>query len=187
MKPLAVLAAAAGVVVVLAGCTSSSGTSATQSGASASPASTTTTSHGAVSIACPKSYGVWKSGPAKEVIAAVNAVVTASSSGDMQDQEAALRTAAPTIDVAASHPIPACADPKGYWDALMLHVNAAAESLKSATGTKSLELALKDVPQLDREFKAEVKRTTGMDLCREAAPIMTRLSSHENLTGSEAP
>lgn len=164
MKPLAVLAAAAGATAILAGCTTTSGTSAAQSGTSASPSSTATAHHGVAAIACPKSYGAWKNGPGKEVIAAVNAVVTVSSGGDLQAQEAALRKAAPAVDAAGSHPIPACADPKGYWDALMLHVNAAAESLKSATGTTSLKLALKDVPQLERDLKAEVKLTTGSKL-----------------------
>jgi hypothetical protein len=167
MKPLAVLAAAAGATVVLAGCTATSGSSAAQSGtspsaASPSAASTATARHAPAAIACPKSYGAWKNGPGQDVITAVNAVVTASKGVDIQAQEAALKKAAPAIDAAASHPIPACADPKGYWDALMLHVNAAAESLKSATGTKTLTLALKSVPQLDRELKAEVKRTTGV-------------------------
>ena len=162
MKPLAVLAAAAGATVVLAGCTATSGSSAAQSGTSPSAASTAMTRHAPAAIACPKSYGAWKNGPGQDVITAVNAVVTASKGVDIQAQEAALKKAAPAIDAAASHPIPACADPKGYWDALMLHVNAAAESLKSATGTQTLTLALKSVPQLDRELKAEVKRTTGV-------------------------
>jgi|GEM_PF-3089816 len=159
MKPLTVLAAAAGTVAVLAGCTANSGTSAAQSGTSASPAATATPSHGTASIACPKRYTTWKNGPGKEVVAAVDAVVVASRNGDIQAQQAALKKAAPAVDAATSNPMPACADPKGYWSALMLHVNAAAQSLKSGSGTDSVKVALHDVPKIDRQLNAEVKRT----------------------------
>jgi hypothetical protein len=152
MKPLALLAAVAGAAVVLTACSQTSRTSAPQ----ASPATIT---HSAVLINCPQLYDAWRNGPAKNVVAALNAVDSAST-GDIGAQTAALKKAASAFVTAARYPMPACADPKGYWDALMMHVSAAASSVNSAAGTTSITVALKDVPQLERELSAELKRTT---------------------------
>ena len=160
MKPLALLTAAAGAIAILTACSQTSHTSAPQ----ASPAGVAHSAHPAVLVNCPKLYDTWKNGGAKTVIAAVNAVDSASMVGDIQAQivalKVALKKATPAVDTAASYPMPACADPKGYWNALLLHVNAAAGSAKSATGTASITVALKAVPQLERELNAELKRTT---------------------------
>lgn len=157
MKPLALLAAV-GAVAILAACSQTSRTSATQTSPAKQTSPANVTRPPAL-VNCPQLYDNWKNGAAKKTIAAVNAVASAISANDISAEIAAVKKAAPAVDTAASHPIPACADPKGYWDALLLHVNAAVGSVKSATGRASIMVALKGVPQLEHELSAEVKRT----------------------------
>jgi len=68
---------------------------------------------------------------------------------------AALKRAKPEVAMAARHPIPACADPKGYWTVLLMHVNAAATSTSSMS---SMHAAVKDVPEIVHSLMTEVKR-----------------------------
>jgi hypothetical protein len=58
--------------------------------------------------------------------------------------------------------MPACADPKGFWTALLMHVNAAASTKSSGSGTASITLALKGVPTIERELSGELKNTAGV-------------------------
>jgi hypothetical protein len=151
MKRRALAAAAAGTVVLTA-CSQTAPTSAPHAG-------TTPTTHAAVLVNCPQRYDAWQNGPAKRVVAALNAVESASTGDDIAAQTAALKKAAPAVATAARYHIPACADPKGYWDALLMHVNAAASSVNSAAGTTSIRPALKGVPHLQHELSAELRRT----------------------------
>lgn len=113
-------------------------------------------------VNCPKEYDAWKQGPAKKLVHALNAVDSASTTGDVPALATALKQAGPAVDKAAHHPIPACADPKGYWTALLMHVNAAEGSGGSGAGSASIALALKGVPKLERELSAELKTTAGV-------------------------
>jgi hypothetical protein len=63
---------------------------------------------------------------------------------------------------AGRYPIPACADPKGYWAALLMHVNAAAGNANSPSGSASVTLSLKGVPEIEHKLDAELKITTGV-------------------------
>jgi hypothetical protein len=65
-----------------------------------------------------------------------------------------LKKTRPALTRAARYPMPACADPKGYWAALLMHVNAAAASTAS---TATLTAAMKGVPTLARELNAELQ------------------------------
>lgn len=155
MKPLALLVAMAGAAVVLTACSQTSRTSAPQ-------ASPPTSTHSAVLINCPQLYDAWQNGPAKKIVAALNAVDSVSTVDDIHAQIAALKKAAPQVATAARHPMPTCADPKGYWTALLLHVNAAASSANSRAKTTPITVALKAVPRLERELSAELKRTAAV-------------------------
>jgi hypothetical protein len=156
MKTLTVLATAVGATFVLAACSQTSGTSVPEP----NPATTIhATTHAAAQIDCPQRYDAWKNGPAKKAITVVNSVATSSTGKGIQVQETALKSVAPAVDAAARYPMPTCADPKGYWNALLLHVNAAVESLKSTDATTSIKVALNDVPQLEHELSAELMRT----------------------------
>jgi hypothetical protein len=153
MKPLA-LAAAAGAALVLASCS--------QGHTRAMPSKHANVSHQAVVLVnCPLKYNAWKHGPAKRVLAAVDTVDSANSSGDVPAITAALKEAQPAVASAARYPIPACADPKGYWTALLMHVNAAAASARSAPRAASIKVALKGLPAIEHRLHAELKITTG--------------------------
>ena len=87
---------------------------------------------------------------------AIDAAVTAKDSSALT---AELKKAGPATVKASQHPIPACADPKGYWLTLMMHINAAASS-GSQSGASALS-ALQTVPTVKSQFTAELKHTTG--------------------------
>lgn len=154
MKPLA-LAAAAVAAVVLAACSQSHPTS-------AAPTKHTTPTHSAQLVNCPVEYNVWKRGPAKKLVAAIETVDSASTAQDMTALTDALTRARPAVLRAARYPIPACADPKGYWTALLMHVNAAAANEGSTSGLASVTAALKGVPKIEHELTAELKSTAGV-------------------------
>jgi hypothetical protein len=54
--------------------------------------------------------------------------------------------------------MPACADPKGYWAVLLMHVNAAATGPGSGS---SFRTAMNGVPMLTQELVTELKRAGG--------------------------
>lgn len=113
MKCLALTAAGA-AVIGLAACS--------QAGAPTSaPAS-----HRAVRVpvSCGQQYRTWKNGPGKGLIAALDAVSAAGTARDTHMLTVALKKAGPVVAKATHHPIPACADPRGYWSVLLMHVNA---------------------------------------------------------------
>jgi hypothetical protein len=65
----------------------------------------------------------------------------------------------------AAFPVPACADPHGYLAALLTQVRTAAANAATATNLSGLVQAmepLNQVPALESDFTAEVKRTTGI-------------------------
>ena len=67
---------------------------------------------------------------------------------------ATLNKTRPAVSRAARHPVPACADPAGYWDVLLMHVTAAAASTGSAS---SMRAAMKGVPKIEHQLTAELK------------------------------
>jgi hypothetical protein len=89
-------------------------------------------------------------------MAALGAVSTAGTAGDAPGLTAALQKARPVVAQAARHPIPACADPRGYWDVLLMHVNAAAASEGSASNARA---AMTGVPKIEHELTTELKST----------------------------
>jgi len=87
-------------------------------------------------------------------MAALNAVSSADTARDTHVLTAALRKARPAVARAARHPVPACADPRGYWSVLLMHVSAAAASTGSAA---SVRAAMTNVPKIERNLIAELK------------------------------
>ncbi len=151
MKRLA-LAAVGAALAGLTACTSSA--------PSATPASSpaVTSSPTAITANCIQQYKAWKQGPGKGLAAALDAVGSAETSGDVHALKAALKRAKPALAKASRHPLPACADPKGYWTVLMMHVNAAVASTGSVA---TLTAVMKDVPTITRELNTELKRADG--------------------------
>src|SRR5215470_10651220 len=143
-----VLAAAAAAVVGMAAC-SHSAAPATPAAPAAAPAS-----HGpaSVPVSCGQQYRAWEHGPGKGLIDAIHAVSVAGTVGDPQVLTVALEKARPAVASGARHPVPACADPRGYWNVLLMHVNAAVASKASAS---SVRAAMQDVPKIENQLTAE--------------------------------
>jgi hypothetical protein len=106
---------------------------------------------------CHQQYATWRQGPGKGILAALHTVSVASSAGDAHVLTVTLEKARPTVARATRHPVPACADPRGYWSVLLMHLTAAAASSSSAADARA---AMKNVPQIERKLTAEVKGTS---------------------------
>jgi hypothetical protein len=155
MKSLALSAAAAGALIALAACSS-------PAHPAAAPVHRAIDTHPAVLVNCPKEYKAWKQGPAKKLVGALDAVDSASTAGDTPALEAALKQAGPAVGRAARYPMPACADPKGYWTVLLMHVSAAEISRAPGSGSATVAPALKGVSKIERELSSELKSTVGV-------------------------
>ena len=107
-----------------------------------------------VPVSCRQQYDTWNHGQGKGLIAALDAVSSAETAGDTQVLTATLKKIGPAVSRAARHPVPACADPRGYWDVLLQHVSAAAASTGSAS---SVRAAMKGVPKIEHQLATELK------------------------------
>jgi hypothetical protein len=107
-----------------------------------------------VPVSCSQQYDTWNHGQGKGLIAALDAVSSAATAGDTKVLTATLKKTRPAVSQAGRHPVPACADPRGYWDVLLRHVAAAAASTGSAS---SMRAAIKGVPQIEHQLTAELK------------------------------
>ena len=143
-----IIAAAGAAVVGLAAC----------GGHGASPTAAPT-NHASVRVpvSCSKQYSTWKLGPGKGLTAALDAVSSAETAGNAQALTSKLKETRSAVSWAAHHPVPACADPRGYWDVLLMHVTAAAASTHSAA---SMRAAMKNVPEVEHQLTAELRQTT---------------------------
>jgi hypothetical protein len=144
-------AAAGAAVVGLAAC----GHVSVLSSASATSSAVT---QSAAQVTCKQQYDGWKQGPGNGLVEAVSAVGSAGAAGGASVLTTVLSKAKPAVAKAAHNPMPACADPKGYWEVLLMHVNAAADSKGSAA---SLKAAMNNVPMIANELLAELKQTDG--------------------------
>jgi hypothetical protein len=106
-------------------------------------------------VSCGQQYRSWANGEGKGLMGALEAVTSAAKAGDHRALTRALSRAKPAVARAAQHPIPACADPMGYWSVLLMHVNAAATGNSSPT---SVRAAIRDVPKIHQQLVAEVKQ-----------------------------
>ena len=106
-----------------------------------------------VPVSCSQQYSTWTHGQGKGLIATLDALSSAARAGDTQVLTAKLKTTKSAISLAARHPVPACADPRGYWDVLLRHVSAAANT----SSASSMQAAMKGVPEIDRQLTVELK------------------------------
>jgi hypothetical protein len=154
---LAGAALAAGLALTACG---SGGGSAASAGPSGVPAASTPPQ------ACLQQYRSWNSGPehaaGENLVTALNSLEAAISGSDAATTSAALEDAGQAAKVLELYPIPKCADPKGYWHAGLLRIQAAADNASTSKGQHVLTLAegaLKQIPALDRQLAAELKHT----------------------------
>jgi hypothetical protein len=110
-----------------------------------------------VPVSCTQRYNTWIHGQGKGLIAALDAVSSAETAGNVHVLTATLNRTKSAISWAARHPVPACADPAGYWNVLLMHVTAAADNTHSAP---SVRAAMKNVPEVEHQLTAELKQTT---------------------------
>ena len=143
-----IILAAAGVAV--AGLTACGGNAAAPTSAPANHKSVVR-----VPVSCSQRYNTWNHGQGKGLIAALDAVSSAETAGDIQVLTATLMRTRSAVSWATRHPVPACADPMGYWDALLMHVTAAATKTGSAS---SVRAAMKGVPKIEHQLTAELKQ-----------------------------
>jgi hypothetical protein len=138
-----VLAAAGAAMVGLTACSNSA-------------APTAAPGNAPVPVSCRQQYQAWEQGKGTGLIAALHSVSVASAAGDVRVLTVALKKAKPAVARAARYPVPACADPRGYWSVLLMHVNAAVASKGSASSARA---AMKDVPKVEHELTAEIQAT----------------------------
>ena len=105
------------IILVVAGAAAAAGLTACGSGAPPAPAAAPAShkSRVRVPVSCSEQYSAWAHGHGKGLIAAVAAVSSAATAGNPQVLTAALKKARPAVSLAARHPVPGCADPRGYW------------------------------------------------------------------------
>lgn len=141
MKRLALTAVGA-AVAGLAACSNSTAPTAASSSHSTVPP-----------VSCSQQYQTWNHGPGKGLIAIFNTVSVASTAGDPQALTVTLKKTKPSVARATSSPVPTCADPRGYWTVLLMHINAA----EASKGSAAMRAAIKGVPEIERELTAELK------------------------------
>jgi hypothetical protein len=139
-----------------AGLTACGHSAAPSGGPGAAPASHKSASV-RVPVSCAQQYGAWTHRHGKGLVTTVTAVSSAATAGDPQVLRAALHKAGPAVSRAARHPMPGCADPRGYWNVLLQHVNAAAAKGSSASNIRA---AMQGVPQIQHQLTTELKQTT---------------------------
>lgn len=143
MKRIA-LAVAGAAVVGLTACSNSAAPTAAQG---AVP----------VPVSCSQKYQAWDHGAGQGLIATFDAVSVAGTGGDLKVLTVALKKAKPAVARAARNPVPACADPRGYWSVLLMHMSAAVASTGSPANMRA---AMKGVPKLEHELTVEIQATT---------------------------
>ncbi len=107
-------------------------------------------------VSCSHQYNTWHHGQGKGLIATLDAVSSAETAGDTQMLTATLKKTRSAVSWGAHHPVPACADPRGYWEVLLMHVTAAAANTHSAS---SVRVAMETVPEIEHQLTAELKQT----------------------------
>lgn len=157
------LFAAAGVAVI--GLVTACGTqSAPVAAAPPAPARAAATS---APRTCAQQYAVWKKGPAvapgKKLTAAIAAFQSVGATDDIPETLKAIEAAGTEAARLAQYPMPACADPHGYWTAMLIRVKAAGDNAGSSSGVAGLlatEAPLQAVSGLETKLDAELKKNT---------------------------
>lgn len=144
----------AALAALLCGCGPSSSSTSLVTGSSAAP------------LTCKQQYQDWEAGPAKAGAQKVTADANALSSagGDIPVMVGDLKALGADATAMQAYPMPACADPAGYWAQVLNSMKAAGDNAGSATGLAALVLAeapLKQVPALQSKLAAELAKTIG--------------------------
>jgi hypothetical protein len=165
---------ALGVVVTGAVLTACGAGAGSQPSHPATPAASTPASAVAGSAAaggtaaCAQQFHAWQNGSAHSAIidfeAAQQALADESSSGKPAEIAATMNILGQRAAALASFPVPACADPKGYFAALLSRIGTVTGEVGPDATLTTLQQAvnqLDSVFSLESDFTAEVKQTTG--------------------------
>jgi hypothetical protein len=116
---------------------------------------------------CGQQYAAWKAGPAgaeaDKMIAETRRAESAANAGHIPETDADLKAAGNDSAALRAHPVPACADPSGYWPQILADIKAGGDKVGSASGLGGMTLAIapvKKVQPLEARLGAELKRTT---------------------------
>jgi hypothetical protein len=120
-------------------------------------------------LTCKQQYAAWKTGPARDLAQRTlgpdgKALQSAANSEDIPATVAALKTIGNDAIRLQQYPMPACADPAGYWTRMLADMKAAGDNAGSASGLGALVAAMAPMQQaqpLEAKLSAELKRTTG--------------------------
>lgn len=123
----------------------------------------------AAPLTCAQQYASWKTGSAygdgKQLATDANAVSTAGKNDDITAVDSSLKTLGAEAATLEAYPMPACADPKGYWAQSLADMKAAGDNAGSASGLSGVILAeapLKKVTPLEAKLSAELAKTAGV-------------------------
>jgi hypothetical protein len=152
MKRLALAAVSAAVV----GLTACSGGAAHTTG-SVGHAAASSRPPAATAASCSRQFRTWRDSRGKGLLAAFHAVSMAGRSPGTHRLTVALKRARPAVARATQHPVPACADPRGYWSVLLMHVNAAVTSKASPA---SVRAAMQGVPVIEHRLMLELRQNS---------------------------
>ena len=164
---LASAALTAGLALTACG---SGGGSAASAGPGKSPTASARPSVSQVASAasprCLLQYRLWASGPAHaagdNLTAALNGLAAASAASEVATASAALKRAGTAARALEHYPIPSCADPQGYWHAVLQQIEGAASSAGTSQGQAALTIAqgvMKQMPELERKLATELQVT----------------------------
>jgi hypothetical protein len=119
--------------------------------------------HGAPQ-ACPQQYAAWKNGAgaATAIGAQMSALRAAGKAEDSRAIDGALEKIGADARADAARPMPACADPAGFWPQVLSALRAAGDDALVAPGFAGLvtaEAPLKPVSGIEAKLWAELERT----------------------------
>ncbi len=161
MRALAGLAVA-GTVALLAGC----GTTATPAAGGTRSAAAT---HTSAPPSCHQQYKAWQNGPArtlgKQIVPALKKVQAEASTEDIPLLNKALKDSGNIARQLKAYPMPACADPAGYWTQMLGYLQAAGDNASTSSGLAGLLTAmapLQKVQGVENKLGAELKKNAGV-------------------------
>ena len=116
---------------------------------------------------CKQQYAAWKAGPGKPEAAAIEtdarALIAAGKAEDIKSMDTALEKIGADASADEAHPMPACADPKGYWNQYLAAMVAAGDNASATPGLGGIltaEAPMKPLNSIEAKLHAELKRTT---------------------------
>jgi hypothetical protein len=98
------------------------------------------------------------------MVVQLRGVRATGSAADVPRLLAAIKHAGHAAAATAAYPIPRCADPHGYYAAILTRIRAAADDAGTGKGLGAVILALvplRQIPPLQSKLSAELQQTVG--------------------------